>query len=191
MNITEFAKSRNVEAQAVSIYIRRHPKEFEGLTAKDGKDVILSDSAIEILDKVYPLPSPVQVIVDHESRDQLIKAQQTIIQLQQQLNQQTELISDAKFQRYLLDQKDRELDEQKKLLDQQSQELEDLKADIKKEQERSAAVAKESLEQTTQAQTERDAAKEEIKRLEAELAAAQEEANSFKRSFLGFYRKKK
>ena len=175
------------------------------LTKSEGKDVVLSETAIEILDKIYPLPSPVQVVIDHESRDQLIKTQATVIQLQKQINQQTGLVAEAKFQRYLLDQKDKELEEQRKLLDMRSQEIEKLQANIKIEQDRSAAATaevadvktkadkqlQESREQTTQAQTERDAAKEEIKRLEAELAAAQEEANSFKRSFLGFYRKKK
>lgn len=109
MNISEFAKSRHVEAQTVAIYIRRHQKEFEGLTAKDGKDVVLSDAAIEILDTVYPLPSPVQVVIDHESRDQLVKAQQMIIQLQQKLTDQAEMIAEAKLHRYLLDQKDEEI----------------------------------------------------------------------------------
>ena len=53
MNITEFARSRNVEAQAVSRYISRHKEEFEGLTEKNGKTVNLRPEAIARLERVY------------------------------------------------------------------------------------------------------------------------------------------
>ena len=88
MNISEFAASRSVATQAVSKYINRHPELFDGLVSRDGKNVVLSDAALEKLDKVYPLPKPVEVIVDHASRDKLILAQERIIQLQEQLTAQ-------------------------------------------------------------------------------------------------------
>lgn len=137
MNISEFAKSRHVEPQTVSIYIRRHQQDFEGLTIKDGKDVILTDAAIQILDEVYPLPSPVQVVVDHESRDQLVKAQQMIIQLQQKLTDQAEMIAEAKLHRYLLDQKDEEI---KRLKQEQADQEESIQEKDQLIQEREKAL---------------------------------------------------
>ena len=79
MYITEFAKSRNIKPQTVSRYINRHSEKFDGLVLKSGKEITLSEEAIYILDKVYPLPKPIQVIVDHESRDKLVEAQSIII----------------------------------------------------------------------------------------------------------------
>ena len=74
MTITEFAESRNVEAQAVSRYLVRHPKE-KASCRKVGKTIELSDEAYELLDKQYPLPKPVQVIngVPHEEYEAVQK----------------------------------------------------------------------------------------------------------------------
>ena len=74
MTITEFAESRNVEAQAVSRYLVRHPQE-KASCRKVGKTVELSDEAFVLLDKQYPLPKPVQVIngVPHEEYEAVQK----------------------------------------------------------------------------------------------------------------------
>ena len=74
MTITEFAESRNVEAQAVSRYLVRHPKE-KASCRKVGRTIELSDEAYELLDKQYPLPKPVQVIngVPHEEYEAVQK----------------------------------------------------------------------------------------------------------------------
>ena len=74
MTITEFAESRNVEAQAVSRYLVRHPQE-KASCRKVGKTIELSDEAFELLDKQYPLPKPVQVIngVPHEEYEAVQK----------------------------------------------------------------------------------------------------------------------
>lgn len=61
MNISDFARSRSVDPQAVSRYILRHP-ELQKLTTRVGKTVELTPEAERLLDEVYPLPQPVQVI---------------------------------------------------------------------------------------------------------------------------------
>lgn len=61
MNISDFARSRSVDPQAVSRYISRHP-ELQKLTTRVGKTVELTPEAERLLDEVYPLPRPVQVI---------------------------------------------------------------------------------------------------------------------------------
>lgn len=61
MTITEFAESRNVEPQAVSRFLIRHPEQKQTCT-KVGKNIELSDEAYQLLDKQYPLPKPIHVI---------------------------------------------------------------------------------------------------------------------------------
>lgn len=74
MTITEFAESRNVEAQAVSRYLVRHPEE-KASCHKVGKVLELSEEALALLSKQYPLPKPVQVIngVPHEEYEAVQK----------------------------------------------------------------------------------------------------------------------
>lgn len=103
MTITEFARSRNVQAQTISIYIKRHEKLFKGHTSKAGKTIELDEVALEILDEKYPLPKPVEIIEDTESREKLIKAQELIIQLQDKLNQAQSKIAQAEATQLLLE----------------------------------------------------------------------------------------
>lgn len=110
MNITEFAQSRCVEPQAVSRYVSRH-RGLKNLTYKDGKNVVLTDAAIEILNHKYPLPKPIEVVEDTESRRALIEAQKMIISLQQQLAEQQKLIGETVLQRQLIEAKDNRIAE--------------------------------------------------------------------------------
>lgn len=75
MTVTEFLAGRTVERQAVTRYIERHPEEFANHTSKNGKEIVLDDVAVEILDKKYPLAKPVQVIegVAPEEHEKLYK----------------------------------------------------------------------------------------------------------------------
>ena len=82
MYLRDFAETRGVKVTTVAQYIREHP-EIDALTTMDGKFKVLSDEAIDILDKKYPMPKPVQVVQDTESLKKLAEAQQTIINMQQ------------------------------------------------------------------------------------------------------------
>lgn len=110
MNITEFVKGRNVDRNAVCMYIRRHSKEFSGHTKTVGKSVELDEFAIELLEKKYPLPSPVEVVEDKESREKLLKAQEYIIVLQQQLADLKEQAALAEVRQLLIEDRDNRID---------------------------------------------------------------------------------
>lgn len=62
MNLTEFAQSHNIEMQVISKHIKAHADEYQGKIKENGKSKELTDEAIEILEKYYPIPKPVQVI---------------------------------------------------------------------------------------------------------------------------------
>ncbi len=81
MTITEFADSRGVKVQAVNNYIKRHSSEFQGHSKKVGNARELDEVAIEILNKKYPLPRPIEIIEDTESQKKLIKALERLDQM--------------------------------------------------------------------------------------------------------------
>ena len=85
MKVTDFLQGREVERQAVTRYINRHEELFAGHIKKVGKEIELDADAVAVLEKAYPLPAPVEVVEDKESREQLIQTQKLVIQLQQKL----------------------------------------------------------------------------------------------------------
>lgn len=89
MFLKDFAEMRGVKPDTVATYIRRHP-EIATLTSTEGYHMVLSDEAVEILDKKYPMPKPVQVVQDTESLKKLAEAQQFIINLQEKMIQMAE-----------------------------------------------------------------------------------------------------
>lgn len=82
-----FASERGVSTDAVTAYIRRHKKEFEGHTKKVEKRLLIDDEAIIKLDKIYPLPRPIEIVGDTETQRKLIKIQEMYIELQEKYRQ--------------------------------------------------------------------------------------------------------
>lgn len=108
VTISEFLEGRNVERQAVTRYINRHKEDFDGHTSKSGREIELDETAVRLLEAKYPIPAPVEIIVDHESRDKLLKAQEQIIYLQQTVCKlQNELLEAEKNKMLLEDTKTR------------------------------------------------------------------------------------
>lgn len=70
MKIKDFIDGRNVSYQTVRKYIVNHPEVFKGHIGRTN-NIVLDDVAIEILEKKYPFPEPVQVIQDTEAREKL------------------------------------------------------------------------------------------------------------------------
>lgn len=131
MKIKDFAEVRGVEVNTIHQYMLRHGVEFEGHTRKEGKTIILDDVAVEMLAKVYPLPKPIEVIEDKESRLALLAAQQRIIELQQQF-QQTAIALEARENKIaLLEDRSKDKDAD---LERQRKELDELRAKLEAEQ---------------------------------------------------------
>lgn len=86
MNTTDFANSRNVQPQTVMKYIYRHKQAFKGHVKKVDRLTILDEVAIEILDKKYPLPKPVEVVVDVETLKELADARKELNLLYKELS---------------------------------------------------------------------------------------------------------
>lgn len=104
ISIADFARSRGQEKNTVNMYLRRHP-EIQKETVKRGKSRYLDteSAAFKMLESIYPLPKPVEIIEDTEARRQLIDAQQMIIKLQQQLVEAAPKIALAEQNQRLFD----------------------------------------------------------------------------------------
>lgn len=132
MNISEFARSRGVEPQTVRHYVNDH-EDIKKHTKKVGKTVELSDEAIELLDKVYPLPRPVQLVngVDPDEhkavQDKLTAAQEFIIKLQNKMMEDQKLLAQAEAQKQLLEDKEAQLNAAKVEGEKKDTEIDDLK----------------------------------------------------------------
>ena len=133
MNISDFANTRGIQSQAIYKYLDRHP-ELKKMTRKVGKTLELSPEAEAALDKVYPLPKPVEVIEDKAAREELIKTQKLVIQLQQQLSEQALLLARAEATQLLLDDKTQQLEEEKKRTLAADQRTEDYKTALQEAQ---------------------------------------------------------
>lgn len=123
MNIKEFATMRNVEAQTITRYIKRHEVEFKGHTKKVGKNTILDEAAIQLLDKKYPLPKPIEVVEDVESLKKVNKLQEEVIMLQRELNEAHKLIAEAKAMKFILEDTQGRLEATEKALEDSRTEL--------------------------------------------------------------------
>lgn len=89
MKIQEFAKERNVSYATVFQYIKRHPDLFDGHIG-ESNNIVLDDTALQILDERYPREKPVQVICDTEARDRLAVLQEKYILLLEENNRLTQ-----------------------------------------------------------------------------------------------------
>ena len=143
MFLKDFAEIRGIKADTVATYIRRHP-EIAAMTSSEGYHMVLSDEAVEILDKKYPLPKPVQIIQDTESLKKLAEAQNFIIKLQEKMLEMSEENRNLALQAekvLLLEAAEQEkaerigkleadIDRRDEILDQKEQELADIQKQL-------------------------------------------------------------
>lgn len=119
LKTSDFLNGRNVERQALTRYINRHPELFKNHTKKVGKEIELDDEAVAILDKIYPLIQPVELIngvpqeVHIKIQNELIQVQKDNAELMKALLQAHEQLSVANTEKLLLEEKTKQFDELK------------------------------------------------------------------------------
>lgn len=108
MKIKDFVKERNISYDTVRRYIVRNENIFRGHVGIRGK-IDLDDVAVELLNQKYPLKKPVEIIQDDmAARQQLIKAQETIIDLQEHINHMLPFVWDYEHHQELLESAEKE-----------------------------------------------------------------------------------
>ena len=122
MILSEFLRGRNVKINAVSNYISRNPDLFEGHVRREGKNTFLDDDAVRILDEKYPFAKPTVIIngldPDEERalRERLQKAQEVIIQMQNELTDCKLLNAEKDANLRLIEDRHQRLEEETKAL---------------------------------------------------------------------------
>lgn len=133
MTITAFLQGREVERQAVTRYINRHPEIFEGHTRKEGKEIDLDEYAVDYLAELYPLIKPVTLIQGVPQEDyikiqgELIEAHRRLYTLSERLSEAQGQLSMANATQMLLEDKERLVDEQKQELSEKDKEIAELR----------------------------------------------------------------
>lgn len=115
MILKDFAEERGESSNTIFKYIKRH-QEISQHTSTEGKNLILDDIAVKLLDKKYKLPAPVEIVEDLESRKELLEchkeltqAYKTIAELSKQIADNSALIAQAEAVKILLEERDVQL----------------------------------------------------------------------------------
>ena len=119
-SLTAFAKERNVDPKAISIYMKRHKIDYD-------KSKGLTDEQIAMLDKVYPLPKPV-VVVNGLDIEEERKLREELEQTQKKLAIALDSLNKAKDSILELTEKANKIEFLESKADEQQQELERLKS---------------------------------------------------------------
>ena len=126
MTITEFASTRNVQMQTISVYIRRHKEKFKGHIKQNGKTRELDEVALKLLEEQYPLPKPV-TIIEGVPREEYEKALKELANTQKKVIEMQEA-----YQEIMIASNTNNL-----LLESKTKELEQLKEELEKERSKS------------------------------------------------------
>ena len=119
-SLTAFAKERNVDPKAISIYMKRHKIDYD-------KSKGLTDEQIAMLDKVYPVPKPV-VVVNGLDIEEERKLREELEQTQKKLAIALDSLNKAKDSILELTEKAKKIEFLESKADEQQQELERLKS---------------------------------------------------------------
>lgn len=201
MTIKDFATLCGVNSSTINAYIRRNPDKFDGhLTlAADGKTRILDDTALAILKNQYGQhQDAVQIITpdpDAAKKEALIKDQQQQIEKLIAYTKQLESdLATAKQYQIALS----ESQEHAKQLIERTNQLEKALESQQKtaaDNDKRAAIAEAQLVYEQQlkekAEAELQEKTDQLTEAEKRAKAAEAEANSYVRSWFGFFRKRK
>lgn len=132
MKIKDFVQGRNVSYDTVRKYITNHPKTFSGHIGKSN-NIILDDYAVELLDKKYPFPEPVQVIQDTAARDELLELHKKYALAMEKITALTEQNANllvVKSKQLFLEEENKNLSEK---LNEREEQLQNLKIELEQQ----------------------------------------------------------
>jgi hypothetical protein len=96
VRIKDFAESHNVGDKAVSRWMKLHHIEYD-------REKGLTEEQISLLEKQYPLPQPIQIVEDIETKNKLVEAQNALILTQQALISAQAKINTLESEKLLLE----------------------------------------------------------------------------------------
>ena len=157
MYLAEFAEQRGVKPNTVAVFINRHP-EIAALTSMEGKAMVLSEEAVELLDKQYPVPTPVQII---ENRERIDELQRELLIMTRQNNEYLKELRKADEFRYRLEASRTQISMLESSVADRDEWLHEAEEQLSEEK----AAHQTTADELKTAQQELEAAKKEIERL--------------------------
>lgn len=136
--IVDFVSERGIQKSAVQMYIKRHPELFDGHIRIEGNAQIADREALSILEKKYPLPKPVEIITDTESLQLLADERKKNQELLALIAEMKEQVAVAKTQQIMLEDKQRQIEEQRLLLTSLNEQKNSTESELRKEIEQRA-----------------------------------------------------
>lgn len=187
--VSSFAESRNVDRNAITQYIRRHPDLFEGHTIVESQRMYFDDAAMEFLDKQYPLPSPVEVIPDTKSRELLLAEQQKTIMLQEELMKLKDQLHESQLKLAKQENNILLLEDRSKRMESENTEMKE-KIELQAQKIAETSTSLDFVEKERDAASDRaeeqkalkEAAEREIEELKARAEAAEQQVNNMKKA---------
>lgn len=188
ISIKEFAQNRGVTYEAVRKQVAKYEEELRDHIVKRGRVQYLDEYAQKFLIEHRRL-SPVVVKIE-DSQDAVKELEETVEALRAKLLEaQNELLNAQKRVIELQDKQSSKIEE-KLRYEALIEDHEALKTRLNESEERES-TARADLEDLRRESAERDALhREQLERAERERDQAQAEANSFEKSWFGFYRKR-
>lgn len=205
MNISEFARDRGLNPTTVSLYIRRHPEDFKGHTRPSGtgNSLELDEIALEILNKKYPRKEQPIQILEHDpelerkiqEQNELIRQLQSKIIALSEVNSQLEhALGDAKQSQLMLTIAEQQRDEAKNQLKMAEERYNKEHAVATTERDRANILETKlayELQRAENAETLANEKEEQLLEAQKRAEIAETEANSYVRSWFGFFKKRK
>ena len=181
-SISDFSSIRQQDRGTVNAWIRCHD-EVNSACQMIGKEKYIdtSSEAYKLLEKQYPLPKPIEIIVDNESRNKLLQAQELIIRLQEQLREKDLEIAQKGAVQLLLEDKEKQLaaEQEARRLDQERSDRREREVKEWADQREREAKEQADRERLRAEEAERKLAEAETKAKEAEDKAARMENAGF------------
>ena len=165
---SDFAESRGIKRDTLTTYIRRKTDLFDGHTQQKTDGLYFDEAAMDILDKVYPLPQPVEVVKDTRSLELLVAEQAKTAKLQEELMALQKQMSEAQL-------KLTKVESEKMLLEDKTQRYEAESKNLQQKLESQSQELKEKSEDLIETRTKLDYVEQEKERERERAEAAEEE----------------
>lgn len=132
ITISDFARERGLDRDTVNAWIRNH-EEVNKACGKSGKEktIDVNSKAYQLLEKQYPLPAPIHIIEDTESRQKLIKLQEAYIQLQAKMVEASNQLAQAEAIKLLLEDKEVQLEKAENQRDKAEERADRVESELK------------------------------------------------------------
>lgn len=136
MLVVDFAKERNLKSDTIRKHIRKNYDKYKDHIISNNHSMEIDDTMVEMLNEVYPLPKPVQVIkgVPEEEHNALRTKYESVLEelkrVQEMRIEETKQLAESKGALLLLEEKTQQLTEYKETIERANKTIDDQRRDL-------------------------------------------------------------